>query len=531
MSKHAHDRTVTHDQEPTFRAHCCPCCEESPPAGDGSAGLSRRGFLGVAALGGAALGSLSWASLAAAASEVPKPPSRRPLRVKPVFLYGTYSHRPQTSWRPWGDIETQEQADAEVARITGELKQLKQKADFPVEFLPVAAIRGPGEVAAMADLAEADAIVLYPSSGPQSTFDELLKTGKDVIFFVRNTSGPHYLWYEIVSPRYLRRHTDQRQVEGIDELDVVVDDQDEILWRLRALCGLRNTLGSKILAIGGPGAWAIGFNAIGERVDRQWKLDIQTVTYEDLGKLIQEARNDQAAVTLAKRRADEYLKLPGTTLETKREFVDHCFLLDQVFRALMQEAGCGALTVHHCMGTIMRVSETAACLTLTTLNDDGYLAFCESDFVVIPSGILLGNITGKPVFLHNPTWPHKQIITLAHCTAPRRMDGKNLEPARILTHFESDYGAAPKVEFRKGQQLTSIIPDFAGELWQGLRSEVVATPFLPICRSQLDVKYAIDSQTLAERLRGFHWMTAYGDYTREIGYALRRVPIRWEVLS
>src|SRR5450759_3355976 len=26
-----------------------------------------------------------------------------------------------------------------------------------------------------------------------------------------------------------------------------------------------------------------------------------------------------------------------------------------------------------------------------------------------------------------------------------------MEPARILTHFESDYGAAPKVEWRKGQ--------------------------------------------------------------------------------
>ena len=40
---------------------------------------------------------------------------------------------------------------------------------------------------------------------------------------------------------------------GVDYADVVVDSQDEVLWRLRALCGLRNTVGSRIVAIGGPG--------------------------------------------------------------------------------------------------------------------------------------------------------------------------------------------------------------------------------------------------------------------------------------
>ena len=514
---------------PPMEAHCCPCSHHD----HGRSGISRRTFLGGAAVTGAALTGLNWTSLARANDPVelgPAPP-RRALKVQPILQYGVYTPRPQTSWRPWGDVHSQEAAEAEVARIREELDKLKAEADFPVEFLPVAAIRGPGELENIAGLADADAVLMYAACGPADTFAKLLESGKDVVFFVRDRSGPHYLWYEIVSPRFLRRHSDQLQVQGMDEEDVVVDDQDEILWRLRSLCGLHNALGTKILAIGGPGAWAIGYPRVSERVGQQWKLDVQTVTYEELGKVIQAARQDAATVALAKRRAEEYLKLPGTTLETKREFVDDCFLLDHVFRALMREAGCRALTVHHCMGTIMTVSETTACLTLTTLNDDGYLAFCESDFVVIPSGILLGNITGKPVFLHNPTWPHKGMITLAHCTAPRKMDGQTLEPARIMTHYESDYGAAPKVEMRVGQRLTSIIPDFESQLWQGLNSEIVENPFLPICRSQIDVKFAIDSQRFAERLRGFHWMTCYGDYLREVGYALKRIPIGWEVVS
>ena len=111
------------------------------------------------------------------------------------------------------------------------------------------------------------------------------------------------------------------------------------------------------------------------------------------------------------------------------------------------------------------------------------------------------------------------------------MDGKNLEPARIVTHYESDYGAAPKVDMHKGQQITSVIPDFEAKHWTALTSEIVDHPFMPICRTQIDVRFQCDSDLLAQRMRGFHWMTVYGDYLREIGYAAKKIPVEWEVLT
>jgi hypothetical protein len=177
------------------------------------------------------------------------------------------------------------------------------------------------------------------------------------------------------------------------------------------------------------------------------------------------------------------------------------------------------------------MAQTTACLTLSTLNDAGYLAFCESDFVVVPAGILLANIANRPVFLNDPTYPHDGVITLAHCTAPRRLDGKTLDPARIVTHFESDYGAAPKVEMRKGERVTNIIPDFKAERFAGFVGEIVAAPFLPICRSQIDVSFKFPDLLMAEDMPGFHWMTCYGDYAREVGYALKKIPIGWKVYS
>jgi L-fucose isomerase-like protein len=85
-------------------------------------------------------------------------------------------------------------------------------------------------------------------------------------------------------------------------------------------------------------------------------------------------------------------------------------MLEDIFIRLMDKFSFRAITVNNCMGTIMPLAESTACLTLSLLNDAGYLAFCESDFVIIPSGILLANISGKPVFLNDPTYPHDNPI-------------------------------------------------------------------------------------------------------------------------
>lgn len=508
--------------------HCCGC------TGCDAGGLSRRDFLkaGSVALGGLAMTGLNWSSLAAAEGEMPKAPPRKPLVLLPILTYATPRPRKQTSWRSWGGIQTEQDAEKEVQRIEGELKKLRDGADFPLKSLDVVRAKRPEDAKKALDAAkDADVVVLYAAGGWQGIFDLAAKSGKHVIFFCRHKSGPVYLWYEIVSPRYLRQHTDKLAVEGADFQDVVVDSMAELEWRLRALCGLKNALGTRIVAIGGPSGWGPNGRPAPDLSRAKWKLDIRTVGYPALGKLLQAAMNDPAAMKRARERAAEYLKQPGIKLETEKVFVENAFLLEEVFLGLMAKAGANAITVNQCMGTIMPISKTTACLTLSLLNDAGYMAFCESDFVVIPAGILLTSISGRPNFLQDPTYPHNGMITLAHCTAPRKMDGKTYEPARIMTHFESDYGAAPKVEMRKGQKVTMILPDFAAARWVGLSGEIVDAPFLAICRSQIDVAYQVPDQLVAERMPGFHWDLVYGDYLREVGYALKKTPIAWECLG
>jgi hypothetical protein len=502
-------------------AHCC--CPEPDD------GITRRGFLDGATLGSMALSWLTWSELSAAADPLPTPPKRRPLVVKPVLTYWLPQRQKQTSWRSWGGIQTQADVDQELARIRAELDKLRGQADFPVEFLPTTAIDKTQQWKTLADAAGADVLLIYAAGGGQELLNAANELGKPIVFFLREKSGPLSFYYEAISPWYFRHNTDQLATKAADYNDVVVDVLDELTWRLRALCGLKNTRGTRIVAIGRAGGWAKP--KAPELAKERFRMEIQVVPYPELGKLIKAARQDEPAVALARSRAEAYLKLPGTTLQTDRKFVDNAFLLEQIFRQLMRKADCRAITIGACMSTIMPLAETSACLTLSTLNDDGYLAFCESDFVVIPSGILLANISGRPVFLNDPTYPHHHVVTIAHCTGPRKMDGKNLEPARIMTHFESDYGAAPKVEMRKGQMTTNILPSFAADRWVGVLGEIVDAPLLDICRDQIDIRFRCDAHQLALRMPGFHWMTCYGDYTKELGYALKHVGIQWECLG
>ncbi len=240
----------------------CRCCPDS--TWNLELNLSRRNFLTTAAVGGAVLGGLSWTTLATATeSEVPMPNGRVPLKVLPVLVWDQPRHRPMASWRSWGGIHTPAAAAEEVTRIQQELATIRKAADFPVEFQDVASVHDVREVAGSKPLNSADVVIVY---GAGYGINGCQDFGKDVIIFQRHRSGPVYLQYEIVSPRFLRQHTDEPALDNIRFEDVVTDSLDELTWRLRSLCGLKNTRGVKVLCIGGPGGWAQPAGVIPELV-------------------------------------------------------------------------------------------------------------------------------------------------------------------------------------------------------------------------------------------------------------------------
>ena len=456
------------------------------------------------------------------------------LRVQPILMYSTSRKREATSWKSWGGIQTEQAASEEVARISEELKSLCATPGFPLKTLPVIKVKSV-EDAARARQADCDIFVVYPATGSGRVLRACISGEGDTVIFVRHRSGPVYYWYEALSVQYLSTDGDEPDQgsapgsRGVSVHDVVVDDYGDLLWRLRALYGVKNFIGARIVALGGPmGKYAPSAPADARERHR---IEIIEVGYDDVEPRIKATLEDGRLVSQAEKWTEQYLSLPNTTLMTDKKFVVNSFLLYGVFKELMREHGARAFTIKNCMSTIMPMSKTTACLTLSLLNDEGLLAFCESDFVIIPAGILLHYISGKPVFLHNSTFPHKGMVTCAHCTGPRRMDGKRYEPAQIMTHYESEYGAAPKVEIPVGQEVTFIDPEYSTGRWVGFKGTVEGNPLYEICRSQQDVRIQGDWKKLLNEVRDSHWMMVYGDYLKEIGYAAPRIGITWATIS
>lgn len=463
-----------------------------------------------------------------APADLPAPDMRRgatDLVVQPVLMYSVPRRRKGRSWRNWGGVQTEEAAEQEALCIGKELDGLCERADFGMRALPVAKVTRPQQVGGLKD-AGADAVVLYAAGGWIDSFNALIGLGKPLVVFLRRHSGPYYLWDEIVHARLLRGHKDQLTHPGLGVNDVVVDDLGDLIWRLRALYGLSNTLGRRIVCVGGPGGWAT--RAAPERARERFRLDMVSVPIRELNAMIQAGRKDEALMDRCRRDAGSYLGAAGVTLKTTREAVTEAFLLEKLLGDLMTNHKAHAITTNACMNSYAGIMP---CLTLGLINDAGYMAYCESDFVVIPSGILMHFICGRPTYLCNPTYPHKGRMVFAHCAAPRRMDGRTLEPVDVVTHYESDHGAASHVGFREGQLLTILKPDFEGKHWLAFTATIVGTPELPTCRAQIEVELTPDTQEVLRNLRGFHCMLAYGDYTKEVAYAASKVGIEVQTLS
>jgi len=104
--------------------------------------------------------------------------------------------------------------------------------------------------------------------------------GKPSVLFLRHRTEPHYCQHVSTHAINLRRWTDSFQEPNKDVHDVAVDDYDEILWRLRALYGLQNGRGTKMLAVGGVMHYSPDGDKHGARHAREvWGYEI--VTYGD----------------------------------------------------------------------------------------------------------------------------------------------------------------------------------------------------------------------------------------------------------
>ena len=525
------------------------CCTHENGNGEGptrsaSGGvMSRRTFGGLAATAMATTSILAAEGALAEAPDVtwdptvPRKIRGKTLRVQPVLMHRLQTPRPHTSWRSWSDINNTEAVQQEAARINSELARLREEAGFDVEFLPVQTVASESDLRSL-KAAPFDAMLLYPATGGGSLLQACFGAAgsKPIVLFARHQNGPVYYWYEALSTRHLRKNTDpgwrKNTADGpvaptVD--DVAIDDYAEVAWRLKALYGLHNTIGARVMSLGG--VWGKYDDKAPQVAEDRYKLELIDVPYADVVARFKAAEKSGKLRASAEKWTDTFLAQPGTTLGAKRECVVRAFMEYAVIKQFLEKLDCAAFTIRNCMNAAWTEFQTTPCMIIGWLADEGIPAFCEADFVVVPAGILMHYIAGTPVFMHNSTFPHDGMVTCAHCAAPRRMDGKNYEPLKVVTHYESDFGAAPKVDMKIGQKVTFIDPEYSLPRWVGMTGTIKANPFYEICRTQQEVAVDGDWQALLNEVRDSHWVMAYGDHLKEIAYAARRIGVDYVDIS
>lgn len=526
---HSHIASTTN---PALKVACQGGCHNL--AAHAHLDFSRRRFLqGVGAAGVALSGLAFLTAHAQTGSSLPsaEPPFPRgkALRLKPLLVYDVPAAQDRTSWRNYGGVHTHQAALEEGSRIEQELRNLQQMADFPLELKPLACLDSQAKLKQV-DPTEADLFLLY-AAGYCSEWP----LPSPMVMFVRHRSGPFYLGFEIAHWRFLRQNGDLLARDPFGPDDVVVDSYEELLWRLRALYGLKNARGTRMLTIGGFAAYSPEAQENGPRVAREvWGYDFVNVTDEDFAKRLAAARADQRVVERVEAETARLLKSPKIKLATDRKFVFNSCLAMHVCRQLLVETGASNFGFAQCMGhSQISMLDTPACFVLSLANDEGYTAYCHTDLSHTMPGVLLRWIASRPTFVCNSHYPHDGLFFVAHCQAPRRMNGHDFEPATIMTHYESDYGAACKTHYTIGQPVTAVIPNLRCTKWQGFRGKITAAPSYPACRSQMEIQIDGDWRRLLQEMEGFHTQIVYGDYTREVGYALKKLggAIAWQCYS
>lgn len=181
------------------------------------------------------------------------------------------------------------------------------------------------------------------------------------------------------------------------------------------------------------------------------------------------------------------------------------------FRRLAERYGLSGLTVR-CFDLLDTV-HTTGCLGLAILNAEGIYGGCEGDVPALMSMVILGEVSGEPVFLCNPSRidTARGEMVLAHCTLPVNMP----YAMRLTTHYESGIGVAIAGKIPEGAcTIFKTSADLSRHFVKtGAMIENLSEPVL--CRTQIKLKLDDFSYFLTEPINNHH-LVCNGDWSMAI---------------
>ena len=297
---------------------------------------------------------------------------------------------------------------------------------------------------------------------------------------------------EILS--YLRQNDIPGEIiHGSDEF--VANRIKQLVTVLSAKKKLNNF---RIARVGEPSDWLIASSVDAEESKEYNGIEIVDVTMDEFFEEIK--KNEYVE--------NEYTKMIKSKTFDSNE-VEKALCIYGALRRICDKYNLQGVTVK-CFDLLDTVRSTS-CVALAILNSEGIYASCEGDVPALLSMAVLGELTGQPVFMANPSkiFTDTNEIIFAHCTLPVTMP-KDFE---LMTHFESQIGVAFRGKLEEGPVTVFKTDGLLNEFFVTSGTLLENLCEYNLCRTQIRLKLDKSVTYFLTESIGNHHLIVHGDYS------------------
>ncbi|MGC9145005.1 MAG: L-arabinose isomerase family protein [Nitrososphaeria archaeon] len=293
-----------------------------------------------------------------------------------------------------------------------------------------------------------------------------------------------------------------------------IKDQEEIKSYAKAVEIAEEMRSERLLLFGDPSPWLV-YSGYGQNPESM----IEKVEQQEIEELIELART-------AKVKDEEISEIRSRAESIGPSFEDFrtSLKIEKAIRKMLEQRGTKFFSIK-CFDLLEPLKGTA-CLALSRLNDEGYVAACEGDIAASVTMLLLSKASGLPSFMGNVESVNDRSIFLAHCTSPTKM----LSGFKYMTHFESGMGVGIAGKIKEGETITVARVDTKKKIIRAGIGKVLSEPFREdVCRTQVRVELENPS-LVVERPIGNHYALTLGNHVKVLenfsyveGYEFERI--------
>lgn len=339
-------------------------------------------------------------------------------------------------------------------------------------------------------------IVYIASGGSEIQFLELMGKlqAKRIYLLTSGYSNSLAASMEILS--YIR----SQGLEGSILHGAPKEVSEKLARILRVERAAKRMKGMRVGQVGEPSDWLIASKADRESVQKTLGIELVEIPMEEL------IREFEMHTYVHNRWTD----LLATFKFDKKE-LEKALEIYGAMKRLTEQYGLGGLSVR-CFDLLGSIGATG-CLGLAILNAEGIYGGCEGDMPSLISMIILGELSGQPVFQCNPSRIdlQKGEMVFAHCTLPLNMPYE----MELMTHFESRIGvsvsgAIPEREctiFKASNDLGRYFVQ-TGQIMENMHDDT-------LCRTQIRVKLPGCQYFLEEPISNHH-LICIGSWAEEV---------------